>query len=69
MLVAMSDGFNHLTVIPGIGGVGICEQQHQVDLVICNSGVDLLMAALLVAQQQGDGQAGVVGTNSYVRVL
>ena len=34
VLVAMADGFDHLAVVPGVGGVGIGEQQHQVDFVV-----------------------------------
>ena len=60
MLVAVADGLHHLAVVPGIGGVGVGKHQHQVDLIIGDAGVDLLMAALLVAQKLGDGQTGVV---------
>ena len=60
VLVTMANGFDHLGIIPGIGGVGIGEQQHQIDFIICNTGVDLLVATLLVGKQQGDGQACVV---------
>ena len=56
----MADGFDHLAVVPGIGGVGVGEQQHQVDLIVGDPGIDLLMAALLMGQQQGDGQTGIV---------
>ena len=60
----MADGFNHLAVIPGVGGVGVGEQQHQVDFVISNAGVDLLVTALLMGKQQGDGQTGIVGNQA-----
>ena len=57
----VADGFDHLAVIPGIGGIGIGEEQHQIDFIIGNPGIDLLVAALLVGKQQGDGQTRVVG--------
>ena len=60
VLVAMADGLDHLAVVPGLGGVGVGKQQDQVDLVIGNPGVDLLMAALFVRKQQGNGQTGIV---------
>ena len=60
MLVAVADGFQHLTVIPGVDGVGVGEQNHQVNLVIGNTGVNLLMTALLVGQEQCYGQTGIV---------
>ena len=60
MLVTMANGLDHLAVVPGIGGVGIGKQQDQVDLIISNTGVDLLMAALLMGQQQGNRQTGIV---------
>ena len=60
VLVAVADGFDHLGIVPGIGGIGIGEQQHQIDFVVCNAGVDLLMAALLMGKQQCDGQTRVV---------
>ena len=59
MLVAGPDGFNHLSIIPGIGGIGVGEQQHQVDLVVGDPGVDLLVAALLVGQEKRNGQTGI----------
>ena len=55
MLVAMADGFDHLAVIPSIDGVGVGKQQDQVDLIISDTGIDLLVAALLMAKQQGNG--------------
>ena len=57
----MADGLDHLGIVPGLGGIGVGEQQHQIDLVIGDSGVDLLMTALLVGQKQSDGQTGIVG--------
>ena len=60
MLVAVADGFDHLAVIPGIGGVGVGEQQHKVDFVVSNTGVDLLVTALLVRKQQSNGETRVV---------
>ena len=60
MLITMSDGLDHLAVIPGVSGVGIGEQQHQIDFIVSDAGVDLLMAALLMGQKQGNGQTGVI---------
>ena len=61
LLVAVADGFDHIGVVVGSVGIGIGEQQHQVDLIVGDAGVDLLVAALLMAEQQGDGQACIVG--------
>ena len=60
VLVTMADGFDHLAVIPGFGGVGIGKQQNQVNFVIGNAGIDLLVTALLMGKQQSDGQTGIV---------
>ena len=60
VLVAMADGLDHLGIIPGIGGIGIGKQQHQVDLIVGDAGIDLLVAALLMGQQQCNGQAGII---------
>ena len=60
VLVAVPDGLDHLAVVPGFSGVGVGEQQHQVNFVICDPGIDLLMAALLVGKQQRNGQTGIV---------
>ena len=49
MLIAMADGLDHLAVIPGIGGIGIRKEQHQIDLIVSNPGIDLLMTTLLMA--------------------
>ena len=46
VLVAVADGFDHLAVIPGVGSVGVGEEEHQIDLIIRNPGIDLLMTAL-----------------------
>ena len=40
--------------------LGVGEQQHQINFVVGNAGVDLLMTALLVGKQQGNGQTGIV---------
>ena len=60
LLVAVADGLDHLGLVPGVGGIGIGEQQHQVDLVVGDAGIDLLMTALLMGKQQGNGQTGIV---------
>ena len=60
LLVAVPDGLDHLGIVPGVGGVGVGEQQHQVDLVVGDPGVDLLVAALLMGKKQGNGQTGIV---------
>ena len=57
VLVAMADGLDHLGVIPGIHIVRIRKEQHQIDLIVSDPGVDLLMATLLMGKQQGNGQA------------
>ena len=49
-----------MSVVPRVGGVGVGEQQHQINFVVGNAGVDLLMTALLVGKQQGDGQTCIV---------
>ena len=43
LLVAVADGLDHLGIVPGVGGIGVGEQQHQVDLVVSDAGVDLLV--------------------------
>ena len=60
VLITVPDGFDHLAVIPGIGIVGVGEQQDQIDLVIGDPGIDLLVAALLMGQKKGNGQTGIV---------
>ena len=60
LLVAVADGLDHLGVVPGVGGVGVGKEQHQVDLVVGDAGIDLLVATLLVGKQQGDGQTCIV---------
>ena len=57
----MADGLDHLGIIPGVNGVGVAEQQYQIDLVIGDPGVDLLMAALFMTQKQSNGQTGIIG--------
>ena len=61
VLVAMAQGLHRLAVVPGIDGIGIGKQQDQIDLVVSQTGVDLLVTALLVRKQKGDGQTRVVG--------
>ena len=56
MFVTEPNGLQHLLAVPGIYGVRIGEQQHQVDFVIGNPGVHLLVTSLLVGQQQSNGQ-------------
>ena len=46
VLVTMTNGLDHLGIIPRIDGIGIGEEQNQIDLIVGNAGVDLLMAAL-----------------------
>ena len=53
VLGAVADGLNHVGIVLGIVGVGVGEQQHQIDLVVGDAGVDLLMTALLVGKQHG----------------
>ena len=60
MLITMTDGLNHLGIIPGIGSIGIREQQNQIDLIVGNAGIDLLVTALLMRKQQGQRQAGII---------
>ena len=60
MLVAVADGFDHLAVVPRIGGIGIGEQQHQVNFIVGDPGVDLLMSALFMGKEQRQVQSGVV---------
>jgi len=64
MFVAVANGFNHLGIVPGLGGIGIGEQKNEIDLVIGDPGVDLLMTALLMAQQQCYGQIGIVSNQA-----
>ena len=64
MLVAMADGLDHLVVIPGVGIIGIGKQQHQVDLIVGNTGIDLLMAALFMGKQQSDRQTRMVSNQT-----
>ena len=60
VLVAMAQGLHGLAVVPGIDGIGIGKQQDQVDLVVGDAGIDLLVTALLVRKQQGNGQTRVI---------
>ena len=57
MLVAEPDGLQHLLAVPGVYGIGVGKQQHHIDFVIRNPGVHLLVTALLMGQQQRNGQA------------
>ena len=43
VLIAMADGFDHLGIVPGFFVVGIGEQQHQIDLIVSDTSIDLLM--------------------------
>ena len=57
VLVAEPDGLQHLLAVPGVYGIGVGKQQHHIDFVIRNPGVHLLVTALLMGQQQRNGQA------------
>ena len=61
VLVTMTDGLDHLGIVPGIDGIGIGEEQNQIDLIVGNAGIDLLMTALLMGKQQRQRQARIVG--------
>ena len=74
MLVAIADGLDHLAIVPVVYGVGVGEQQHQIDLIVGDAGIDLLVTALLMGKEQRNGQTGIIrdqpsGGGSCVKVM
>lgn len=54
--VAQVQRLHDLLILPGVAVIRIGEQQHQIDLVIGDPGVDLLVTALIVGKIQRHGR-------------